>query len=71
MLKLIVVSDIIITIVSLQLNAIKRYGGEVIKVPYDTWWNTMVTRKYDGIPGHFIHPVCEKEVIAGKRCVYY
>ena len=26
-----------------KIDAIERYGGRVIKVPYDEWWNTMVT----------------------------
>ena len=25
----------------------------------------MVTQQYEGIPGQFIHPVCNKHVIAG------
>ena len=26
----------------------------------------MITRHYTEIPGYFIHPVCEKEVVAGE-----
>jgi threonine dehydratase len=26
-----------------KLDAIARYGGTIIKVPYDEWWNTMIT----------------------------
>ena len=26
-----------------KIDAIERYGGRVIKVPYDEWWETMVT----------------------------
>ena len=28
-----------------KIDAIERYGGRVIKVPYDEWWNTIVDRK--------------------------
>ena len=50
----------------LKVSAIKRLGGDVVKVSYDRWWGVMVTHQYDGLPGSFIHPVCNREVIAGK-----
>ena len=38
----------------------------MIQVTYDEWWSVMMTKRYDGIPGHFIHPVCEASVLAGN-----
>ena len=48
-----------------QLLAIERRGAEVIKVPYYDWWGVMVTRKYPGMKGHFVHPGLDRDVIAG------
>src|SRR5262249_54445463 len=48
-----------------KLDAIARYGGRVIKVPYDEWWNTMMTGRYEGLDGLFVHPVDNDRVMAG------
>ena len=37
-----------------------------MKVPYDTWWGTMQSHHFDGVPGQFVHPACDRNVIAGK-----
>jgi threonine dehydratase len=52
-----------------KLDAIARYGGRVIKVPYDEWWNTMITGRYDGLDGLFIHPVDNDRVMAGNGTI--
>ena len=48
-----------------KLHAIERLGGRVIKVPYGDWWEVMMTHRYEGVNGHYIHPVVQREVIAG------
>ena len=40
-----------------KLSAIERLGGHVRKLPYDDWWNILVTGHVDGIEGLFVHPV--------------
>ena len=40
-----------------KLAAIRRLGGQVRKVPYDDWWNIIVTSRVDGVDGLFVHPV--------------
>ena len=50
-----------------KLEAIKRLGGSIIKVPFDKWWEVLQTHHYDGMKGKFIHPVCDPAVIAGKN----
>ena len=52
-----------------KIDAIERYGGRVIKVPYDEWWNTMVTGRYPGVDGLFVHPVADDRVMAGNGTI--
>jgi threonine dehydratase len=52
-----------------KLAAIARLGGRIIKVPFDQWWNVMVTHRYEGLDGLFVHPVSDPAVIAGNGTV--
>ena len=52
-----------------KVTAIERYGGRVIKVPYDEWWNTMITGSYPGVDGLFVHPVDDDRVMAGNGTI--
>jgi threonine dehydratase len=52
-----------------KLAAIGRYGARVVKVPYDEWWNVMITEHYDGAKGLFIHPVTNDRVMAGNGTI--
>ncbi len=52
-----------------KLDAIARYGGSVIKVSYDEWWNTMITGRHEGIDGLFVHPVDNERVMAGNGTI--
>ncbi len=52
-----------------KLDAIERLGGEVIEVPFDDWWRVLVEHRYPGMEGHFIHPVSDRDVIAGNGTV--
>lgn len=52
-----------------KLEAVRRMGGEIIKVPFDEWWQILLTRKYDACRGFFIHPVSDPPVIAGNATV--
>ena len=33
-----------------KIDAIERFGGRVIQVPYDEWWQVLVEGRYDGAP---------------------
>ena len=46
-----------------KLEATENLGAKVIKVSYDTWWK--ILEEQDVRVGKFIHPVCNKAVIAG------
>ncbi len=52
-----------------KLTAIARLGGQVMKVPYDDWWNAIVTSRVDGVEGLFVHPVQDRAVMAGNGTI--
>jgi threonine dehydratase len=52
-----------------KLAAIKRLGGQVRKLPYDDWWNVIVTSHLDGTDGLFVHPVQDRAVMAGNGTI--
>src|SRR5262249_37314316 len=52
-----------------KLAAIERLGAQIIKVPFDTWWQVLLDRAYPGLVGHFIHPVSKPAVIAGNGTI--
>ncbi len=52
-----------------KLDAIARLGGHVIKVPYDEWWQVLVTGRYEGARGLFVHPVADERVMAGNGTI--
>jgi threonine dehydratase len=52
-----------------KLAAIARLGGTVLKLPYDQWWNTIVTGRADGVDGLFVHPVTDPGVMAGNGTI--
>ena len=52
-----------------KLDAVERLGGEVISVPHEVWWQTMVDRRYEGIDGLFVHPVEDEVVMAGNGTI--
>ncbi len=52
-----------------KLDAIARLGGTVIKVPFETWWQTMEDGAYPGVDGYFVHPVLDDAVMAGNGTI--
>jgi threonine dehydratase len=52
-----------------KLSAIERLGGQVLKVPYDEWWNIIVTSRVDGVEGLFVHPAQDRAVMAGNGTI--
>jgi threonine dehydratase len=52
-----------------KLAAIARLGGQVLKLPYDDWWNVIVTGRVDGAEGLFVHPVQDPGVMAGNGTI--
>jgi threonine dehydratase len=52
-----------------KTDAIKRLGASVKKVPFDEWWNAIISHDVPGVPGLFVHPVSDPSVIAGNGTV--
>ncbi len=52
-----------------KLAAITRLGGQIVKVPFDTWWQIIVTRAFEGMNGFFVHPVSDPAVMAGNGTI--
>jgi threonine dehydratase len=52
-----------------KLEAIERLGGRVLKLPYDDWWQVIVTSTVEGVSGLFVHPVQDEGVMAGNGTI--
>lgn len=52
-----------------KLNAIEQMGGKLIKVSFEDWWQVLVTSRFEGLSGYFIHPVADPMVMAGHGTI--
>jgi threonine dehydratase len=52
-----------------KLDGIRRLGGDVISVPFDRWWQTLIDRRFPGVDGMFIHPFDDENVMAGNGTI--
>jgi len=52
-----------------KLDAVERFGGTIVSLPYDQWWTVIMTGVYDDAPGVFIHPVDDDAVMAGNGTI--
>ena len=59
-----------------KLDAITRLGAKFIKLPFNDWWQVLVTRKFvpknsseESIKGLFVHSVSDPPVIAGNGTI--
>ncbi len=52
-----------------KLAAIERLGGRVLKMPYEDWWQAIVTSRIEGVQGLFVHPVQDEAVMAGNGTI--
>jgi threonine dehydratase len=53
----------------IKANALAELGAEVIRLPYDQWWQVLTGRGWAGSKGVFIHPVAESAVLAGNATI--
>jgi threonine dehydratase len=49
-----------------KTDAVTALGAEVLRVPFADWWRVMETHDTRGVPGAFIHPVENNDVMAGN-----
>jgi threonine dehydratase len=52
-----------------KIEAIRRLGGHVIKVPFARWWQTFEERAYPGEAGTFLHAFDDPDVMAGNGTI--
>jgi threonine dehydratase len=52
-----------------KTDAIERLGGEVIRKPFDEWWQTMLDHGAPGMDGLFVHPFADEAVMAGNGTI--
>lgn len=52
-----------------KIDAIERLGGEVIKVPFEEWWQTLVNRGHPDFGEVFVHPFFDDAVMAGNGTI--
>jgi threonine dehydratase len=52
-----------------KTDAIERLGAEVIKVPLEEWWQTLVNHGAPGMDGFFVHPFADEAVMAGNGTI--
>lgn len=52
-----------------KLRAVERFGGRIIKVPFDEWWRTFEERAFPGVDATFIHAFDDDDVMAGNGTI--
>jgi len=52
-----------------KIAAVERFGGTVVKLPYDDWWRVLVEGRYEQADGLFVHPVDDPKVMAGNGTI--
>ena len=52
-----------------KLEALERLGARITKVPFEEWWQIIVTHEHEGQSGVFVHPVSDRAVMAGNGTI--
>lgn len=52
-----------------KLEALQRLSARIIKVPFEDWWEIIVTHEHEGQSGVFVHPVSDPAVMAGNGTI--
>ena len=52
-----------------KVKAVERFGGRVIKVPFEQWWRAFETRSFPGVEATFIHAFDDVNVMAGNGTI--
>jgi threonine dehydratase len=52
-----------------KVDAVERLGATIVYLPYDEWWQTLASHGRAGISGTFIHPVANRDVMAGNGTI--
>jgi threonine dehydratase len=52
-----------------KIEAVERWGGTVVRVPFDRWWQVFTERQFEGRPGTFVHPFEDQRVMDGNGTI--
>jgi threonine dehydratase len=52
-----------------KLEPLRRLGAGIVKVPFQEWWQIIVTHEHEGQNGVFVHPVSDPAVMAGNGTI--
>ena len=52
-----------------KVSAMERLGADVVKKPFDEWWEALEESRMEGVDGLFLHPVENEQVMAGNGTI--
>jgi threonine dehydratase len=52
-----------------KTDAVQRLGASIVRVPFQDWWQILVTHEWKDGRGLFIHPVSDRNVMAGNGTI--
>ncbi len=52
-----------------KTDAIAALGAEFTKVPFEAWWQAMITHSHPGMTGMMVHPFADTDVMAGNGTI--
>lgn len=52
-----------------KLAAVERLGARIVEVPYEEWWNVLVTGRCEQGAGLFVHPAADERVMAANGTI--
>ena len=52
-----------------KIERVEALGAEVVPVTHEEWWQAMVDRGREGVPGFFVHPVADEAVMDGNATI--
>lgn len=52
-----------------KTDAVERLGATIVRVPFTEWWQILVTHEWKDGRGLFVHPVSDRNVMAGNGTI--
>ncbi len=52
-----------------KVEAVERWGGVVVRVPFDRWWQVFNERRFEDQPGTFVHAFDDQRVMDGNGTI--
>jgi threonine dehydratase len=52
-----------------KLAALRRLGATIVQTPFQQWFQVLADRAFPRMEGTFIHPVCDRAVMAGNGTI--